>query len=422
MQIYFVMDKVKKNHLWAKLIFFFGVIGPGIIAANADNDAGGISTYSIVGAHFGLKMLWVLFLITFSLAITQEMGVRIGLVTRQGLGGIIREKFGVRWTLFAMVTMLIANLGTMTAEFAGIASSFEIGGLSKYLVVPVSAIVVWLILYKGSFKATQKIFLVFSLFYVVYIINGFIIHPDFKQSVFALVKPTIEWSAPFLLAMIALIGTTITPWGQFFIQSYVVDKGLNIRHYKAEKLEVFIGAFITDIVSFFIIISTAYTLYKHGIHITDAKDAAMALKPLAGNFAQILFSFGLFVASMLGAFILPVATAYAVCEAFGWEYGFDKKWDEAKIFYSIILLAIALPAILVLIPGLSMIKIMLLSQDVNGILLPIILIFVLKIINDKKIMGEHTNKPIGNIIAWLTVGGIIAATVVLVVSSFVYKF
>ncbi|MFZ2189931.1 MAG: divalent metal cation transporter [Candidatus Magasanikiibacteriota bacterium] len=410
----------KKSIWWAKVLFFLSVIGPGIIAANADNDAGGISTYSIVGAHFGLKMLWVLFLITFSLAVTQEMGVRIGLVTRQGLGGIIREKFGVKWTLFAMVTMLIANLGTITAEFAGIASSFEIGNISKYWSVPVCALAVWLILYKGSFKLTQKIFLIFSAFYIVYIVNGFLVGPDFGEATLSLFKPTLEWSAPFLLTMIALIGTTITPWGQFFIQSYVVDKGLDIKHYKAEKVEVFLGAFITDIVSFFIIISTAYTLYKHGIHITDAKDAALALKPLAGQFSLILFAFGLFVASMLGAFILPTATAYAICEAFGWEYGFNKKWPEAKIFYSIILIGIIIPAILVLIPGLNLIKIMILSQDVNGILLPIILIFVLKIINDKKIMGEHVNKPIGNIIAWLTVGGIITATVVLVISSFVY--
>lgn len=410
----------KKNLWWAKVLFFFSVIGPGIIAANADNDAGGISTYSIVGAHFGIKMLWVLFLITFSLAITQEMGVRIGLITRQGLGGIIREKFGVKWTFFAMVTMLVANLGTITAEFAGIAASFEIGNISKYWSVPVCALVVWLILYKGSFKTTQKIFLIFSAFYFVYIINGFLVHPDFGEAALALVKPTMEWTAPFLLTMIALIGTTITPWGQFFIQSYVVDKGLDIKHYKAEKAEVFLGAFITDIVSFFIIISTAYTLYKHGINITDAKDAALALKPLAGQFSLMLFGFGLFVASMLGAFILPTATAYAICEAFGWEYGFNKTWAEAKMFYGIILVAIIIPAFLVLIPGLPLVKVMLLSQDVNGILLPIILVFVLKIINDKKIMGEHVNKPLGNIIAWATVVGIIAATVVLVVSSFVY--
>lgn len=410
--------KLKSKYFWPKLLFFFSVIGPGIIAANADNDAGGISTYSIVGAHFGTQMLWVLFLITFSLAITQEMGVRIGLVTRQGLGGVIRENFGLKWTTFAMFAMLLANLGTITAEFAGIASSFEIFNISKYITVPISALIVWLVLYKGSFKAAQKIFLIFSAFYIVYIINGFIIHPDFGQAIKSLITPTMEWSAPFLLTMIALIGTTITPWGQFFIQSYVVDKGLDLKHYRVEKAEVFAGAFITNIVSFFIIISTAATLYKHGVTIHDAKDAAMSLAPLAGHFAEALFAFGLFSASMLGAFILPVATSYALCEAFGWEYGFNTSWQTGKTFYSIILGCILVPAVLVLLPKISLIKIMLLSQDVNGILLPFILIFVMKIINNKQIMGEHTNKFIGNLISWLTIIGIILATVVLVISSF----
>lgn len=410
------MRKIFKK-FWFKLILIFGVIGPGIIAANADNDAGGITTYSAVGAHFGLKMLWVLLLVTISLAITQEMGVRIGLVTRQGLGGVIRENFGVRWTSFAMFLMFIANIGTVTAEFAGVAAAFSIIGVSKYVAVPLAALAVWFILYKGSFKTTQKIFLVFSAFYVVYIINGFIIRPDFNAALVSLVTPTIEWTTPFLLTMIALIGTTITPWGQFFIQSYVVDKGLDIKHHKLEKAEVFFGAFLTDLVSFFIIISTAATLYKYGIDITDAKDAAVALRPLAGNLAQFLFAFGLFAASMLGAFILPTATSYSLCEAFGWESGFNTTWKTGKTFYIIILLSIFIPAAFVLIPHLPLVQIMIWSQDINGILLPFILIFVMKIINNKRIMGEHTNKPAGNVIAWLTIFGIIGATVALVVTS-----
>lgn len=407
---------IKSKHFWVKLTFFFSVIGPGIIAANADNDAGGISTYSIVGANFGVKMLWVLFLITFSLAVTQEMGVRIGLVTRQGLGGVIRENFGLKWTALAMLAMLVANMGTITAEFAGIASSFAIFGVSKFFSVPLGALTVWLVLYKGSFKTAQKVFLLFSAFYIVYIINGFVVKPDFGEALRALVTPSLEWSAPFLLAMVALIGTTITPWGQFFIQSFVVDKGLGLKHYKIEKAEVFLGAFITNIVSFFIIISMAATLYKYGIDIKDAKDAALGLVPLAGKFAQGLFAFGLFSASMLGAFILPVATAYAICEAFGWEYGFNTNWQSGKIFYSIILTAIIIPAGLVLFP-IDQIKVMLVSQDINGILLPIILIFVMKIINNKKIMGEHVNRPVGNIIAWLTIIGIIVASVMLFLSA-----
>lgn len=400
------------------MIFFFSVIGPGIIAANADNDAGGISTYSIVGAQFGTKMLWVLFLITFSLAVTQEMGVRMGLVTRQGLGGVIRERFGLKWTALAMFAMLIANLGTITAEFAGIASSFEIFNISKFITVPLAAAVVWLVLYKGSFKTAQKIFLIFSAFYIVYIINGFVVRPDFGEALRDFIRPTIEFNAPFLLALIALVGTTITPWGQFFIQSFVVDKGLDLKHYKIEKAEVFFGAFITNIVSFFIIISAAATLHKFGVKVSDAKDVALGLAPLAGHFAEGLFAFGLFSASMLGAFILPVATAYALCEAFGWEYGFNTNWQTGKVFYSLVLFSIVLPAILVLTPSVSLLKIMIWSQDINGILLPFILIFVMKIINDKKIMGEHVNRPVGNFISWLTIAGIMLATVVLVISSF----
>ncbi len=410
---------VKSKHFWPKIALFFSVIGPGIITALANNDAGGISTYSIVGARYGTQMLWVLFLVTIALAITQEMGMRIGLVTRQGLSGVIRENFGLKWTAFAMITILITNLGTMASEFSGIAASFEIVGISKYFTVPIVALVIWFILYKGSFKTTQKIFLVFSALFVVYIINGFFIKPDFHQALTALVTPSIQWNTPFLIIMIALIGTTITPWGQFFIQSYVVDKGLDKKNYKIEKFEIYLGSFLASFVAFFIIISTATVLHKNGIDITDAKDAALALKPLIGNSAQILFAFGLFCASMLGAFILPVATSYVICEAFGWEYGFNTTWENGKFFYSLILLSIILPALAVLIPGVSLINIMLHAQNINGMLLPIILIFVMKIINNKKIMGEYTNKPIGNTIAWFTIIGIILATIILVASTFI---
>lgn len=401
-----------------RLLFILSVMGPGVITALANNDAGGISTYSIVGAHYGLKMLWVLFLVVFSLSVTQEMGVRIGLVTRQGLGGVIREQFGVKWVAFAMATMLVTNLGTISAEFSGIAASLEIFGVSKYFTVPLAAFTIWLVLYKGSFKTTQKIFLFLSALFAVYIINGFVIQPDFGAAAKALVTPHVEWTTAFLVTMIALIGTTITPWGQFFIQSYVVDKGLDMTHYKAQRAEAYIGSFLAGVVAFFIIISTATTLYAHGIDIHDAKDAALALKPLVGNFAQYLFAFGLFNASMLGAFILPVATAYAICEAFGWEYGFNTTWKNGKAFYSLILTSIVVPALIVLIPGISLMYVMLHAQNVNGMLLPIILIFVMRIINNKEVMGEYTNKPVGNIIAWLTIIGIIGATVTLVVTSF----
>lgn len=409
----------KSKHFWPKVALFFSVIGPGIITALANNDAGGISTYSIVGARYGLQMLWILFVITIALGITQEMGMRIGLVTRQGLSGVIRENFGLRWTVFAMVTMLITNLGTMAAEFSGIAASFEIVGVSKYITIPIAAFIIWMILYKGSFKTTQRIFLAFSTLFIVYIINGFFLKPDFNSALVALVTPTVQLNAPFLLMAIALVGTTITPWGQFFIQSYVVDKGLDEKSYGVEKIEAYLGSFLASVVAFFIIITTSTVLHSNGIDIASAKDAALALKPLLGNFAQLLFGFGLFCASMLGAFLLPVATAYVICEAFGWECGFNTTWKNGKFFYSLILLTIILPALAVLIPGISLINVILYTQNVNGVLLPIILIFVMRIINNKKIMGKHVNKPVGNIIAWVTIIGIIAATLVLVVSSFI---
>ncbi|MFA6992244.1 MAG: divalent metal cation transporter [Candidatus Gracilibacteria bacterium] len=405
------------GRLKTRILLLLSIVGPGIIAANADNDAGGITTYSVAGAHYGTSLLWVLFLITFSLAVTQEMGVRIGLVTRQGLAGLIRENFRVKWTAFVMVLMLIANVGTIAAEFAGVAASLSMIGINKYLAVTFAAITVWFILYKGSFKTTQKIFLLFSAFYIVYIINGFIVGPDFGAAIKDMVTPQISLETGFLIMMIALIGTTITPWGQFFIQSYVVDKGLNVKDYHAERGEVYLGAFMTNIVSFFIIISTTATLFAHGIQIHDAKDAAIALRPLAGDMAQILFAFGLFSASMLGAFILPTATSYAICEAFGWESGFDTTWKNGKIFYGIILGSIIIPALIVLLPGISLIKIMIISQDINGILLPFILIFVMLLINNKKIMGEYTNRPIGNVIAWTTIAGIIGITCVMVATS-----
>lgn len=405
---------------WVRAAAILAVIGPGIITANADNDAGGIATYSIVGAHFGTKMLWVLLALTVALAITQEMGVRIGMVTRQGLAGIIRENFPIGWTVFAMLAMLIANLGTVTAEFAGIAASFSIFGLDKYVVIPIAALLIWLILYKGSFKTTQKIFLLFSTFYIVYIINGFSIHPDFVGAFKAMFTPQVEWTQPFMFTLIAMIGTTITPWGQFFIQSYAVDKGLDIKHYTASRLEVYFGAVLTNIVSFFIIVSTATVLFPLGIHIADAKDAALALEPLAGQSAQVLFAFGLFSASMLGAFILPVATSYALCEAFGWESGFDSTWQKGKIFYSIILASIIIPAGIVLLPQVSFIKILVWSQGLNGVLLPVILFFVMRIINKKELMGEYVNKRLSNVVGWCTIGVIMLASLTLVVLTILH--
>lgn len=399
-------------------MLILSVIGPGIITANADNDAGGISTYSIAGAHYGYSLLWVLFLITFSLGITQEFGMRLGIVTGKGLAALIREKFGVKLTVFAMLTMLVANLGTITAEFSGVAASFSLIGVSKYFAVPFFALIVWFILYKGSFKKAEKIFLLLSSFYIVYIIAGFMVKPDFGAAAAALVTPSFRFDLKYLIAFIALIGTTITPWGQFFVQSYVVDKGVRLKHLNVSRFEAYFGAFLTDIVSFFIIVTTANTLYKHGLTITSASDAALALRPLAGQFAQFLFAFGLFSASMLGALILPVATAYAVCEAFGWESGFNLNWARGKIFYCLIILSIIIPSAIVLLPGVNLMFLMLMSQAVNGMLLPVILIYLMRLMNDKELLGKHVNGMIVNTVAIITVIGLIVASIILIGVSF----
>lgn len=394
------------------------VIGPGIITANADNDAGGISTYSIVGAHYGYSLLWVLFLITFSLGITQEFGMRLGIVTGKGLAALIREKFGVKLTVFAMLTMLVANLGTITAEFSGVAASFSLIGVSKYFAVPFFALIVWFILYKGSFKKAEKIFLLLSSFYIVYIIAGFMVKPDFGAAAAALVTPSFRFDMKYLIVFIALIGTTITPWGQFFVQSYVVDKGVRYKHLNISRFEAYFGAIITNLVSFFIIVTTANVLFKYGLTITSASDAALALRPLAGEFAQFLFAFGLFSASMLGALILPVATAYAICEAFGWESGFNLNWARGKIFYCLIILSIIIPSAIVLLPGVNLMFLMLMSQAVNGMLLPVILIYLMRLMNDKDLLGKHVNGMIVNIVAGITVVGLIIASIILIGVSF----
>jgi len=394
------------------------VIGPGIITANADNDAGGISTYSIVGAHYGYSLLWVLFLITFSLGITQEFGMRLGIVTGKGLAALIREKFGVKLTVFAMFTMLVANLGTITAEFSGVAASFSLIGVSKYFAVPFFALIVWFILYKGSFKKAEKIFLLLSSFYIVYIIAGFMVKPDFGAAATALVTPSFHFDIKYLIAFIALIGTTITPWGQFFVQSYVVDKGVRSKHLNISRFEAYFGAIITNLVSFFIIVTTANVLFKYGLTITSAGDAALALRPLAGEFAQFLFAFGLFSASMLGALILPVATAYAICEAFGWESGFNLNWSRGRIFYSLIIFSIVIPSAIVLLPCVNLMFLMLMSQAVNGMLLPVILIYLMRLMNDKELLGKHVNGMIVNVVAGITVVGLIAASIILMGVSF----
>lgn len=396
------------------LLAFFSVLGPGIIAAAADNDAGGITTYALAGAQFGYSLLWIILLTTFCLGITQEMGARMGMVTGKGLAALIREKFGVRWTALAMFTLLLANFGSTAADVAGIGASLEIFGVSRYLSVPIAILAIYLLVLKGSFRWIEKAFFFSAALYISYVISGFVAHPDWGQALYSTVVPTFQFNQAYVVLFIATIGTTITPWGQFFIQSYCVDKRLTVESLKYERIDVYFGAFLTNFVSFFIIIATAATLYVHHQSISDAKDAASALGPLAGKFASVLFAIGLLNAAVLGSTTLPLSTAYAASEAFGWELGLDRGFRQAPIFYVLYTLAIIAAGLFVLIPGMPLVGVMFISQLLNGVLLPIILIFALVIVNDRTIMGNYVNGRVFNVIVTLTIVGLVLVSTLLV--------
>jgi len=401
----------------SRLAIFLAILGPGLIAAASDNDAGGITTWSVIGARYGYSLLWLLLLITPILAVTQEMGARMGAVTGKGLAALIREKFSLKVTAFAMLALLVANLGTTVAEFSGVAAAFSLAHIPSWLAVPPVAIGVWLLVTRGSYRRVERVFLALTAVYVAYFVAGFLARPDWHAAARGTVIPHVQLNSLWILTVIAAIGTTITPWGQFFIQAYIVDKRISIRDYVYTKVEVFVGAVFTDTIDLFIVLACAATLYKSGIVVETAQDAARALAPLAGRAASLLFGFGLLNVSILGASILPLTTAYAVCEAFGLESGLDKKFDEAPAFNGLLTFFIFVPAAVAVIPHLPLVKVMLLSQDVNGILLPIILIYVLKIINDRSVMGDHVNGPVYNTVAWAFSVGLIALTVVLVAST-----
>lgn len=392
-------------------------LGPGIIAATAGDDAGGIATYATAGANYGYDLLWALVLITFILALVQEMCARMGAVTGRGLSALIRERFGVRWAAFAMLVLLVANVATSIAEFAGIAAASEVLGVSKYVAVPLAAVGVWLLVVKGSFRVVEKVFLLLALTLVSYVISGFMVAPPWEVIAHRAVVPTVHMNPTFLLVLIATIGTTITPWMQFFLQSSMVDKGITVKNYGYAKVDVFVGAFVTDFIAFFIMVATAATLHARGIRIETAAEAALALAPVAGQYAEVLFAAGLLGASLLAACVLPLSTAYAVCEAFGWETGISKGWDEAPSFMGIYTALIAIGAGVVLLPNLPLFLVLLVSQDINGILLPVILIFILLLVNDRRIMGRYVNGPLYNLVAWGTAIVLIVLTAILLVSS-----
>ncbi len=400
-----------------QILLFLAVVGPGFITANVDNDANGILTYSQAGAQFGYLLLWTMIPTTVALIVVQEMCARMGAVTGKGLSDLIREEYGLRITFFMMLGILITNFGNVVGEFVGIAGSMGLFGVPKHIAVPICAVIVWLIAVKGQYKSVEKVFLAASFFYVTYVVAGLLAKPAWVEAIKATMKPPSlsTFHGPYLYMVIGVVGTTIAPWMQFYLQSSIVEKGVTRRQYKASQLDVIVGCIFTDIVAWFIIVACAATLYVHDVRdIRDAADAAQSLRPLANDWAYILFALGLFNASLFAASILPLSTAYTVCEGLGFESGVERKFSEAPAFYWLYTILIAAGAAVVMIPGLPLIKIAVFSQVVNGAVLPFVLIFMLLLINKKELMGEYVNKRLFNIIAWATTVIMIGLTVVYV--------
>lgn len=399
----------------SRILLFLAVVGPGIITANVDNDAGGILTYSQAGAQFGHLLLWTIIPITVALIVVQEMSARMGAVTGKGLSDLIREEFGLRITFLMMLGILITNFGNVITEFIGIATSLELFGLSRFVTVPVCAVIVWLIVVKGQYKSVEKVFLGASFFYITYIFAGVLAHPAWKDASVATFQPPAFKAfrdQAYLYMVIGVVGTTIAPWMQFYLQSSIVEKGVSRRQYNASKLDVVAGCVFTDVVAWFIIVACAATLYIHGFReIRYAADAAAALKPLAGQYAYILFAVGLFNASLFAASILPLSTAYTVCEGLGFESGVGMKFEEAPFFYWLYTFLIVAGGAVILIPGLPLVKIAVLSQVVNGVVLPFVLVFMLLLINKRDLMGHYVNGPVFNVIAWATTVVMIILTI-----------
>jgi Mn2+/Fe2+ NRAMP family transporter len=403
---------------WRLRIFLFlAVLGPGFITANVDNDSGGILTYSQAGAQFGYTLLWTMVPITLALIVVQEMCARMGVVTGKGLSDLIREEFGLRMTFFMMVLLVIVNYGNVVAEFSGIAGSMQLFHISKYASVPACAVIVWLLVVKGDYKSVEKVFLAASVFYIAYIVTGVVSGPNWHLALLETVKlpPRAVWrDKTYVYMTVGVIGTTITPWMQFYLQSSIVEKGITVKNYKASRLDVIVGSIFSDIVAWFIIEACAATLYVHGMrNIGVPADAAGAMKPLAGDFAFLLFAAGLFNASLFAASILPLSTAYTVCEGLGLESGVDRSFKEAPFFYWLYTLLIVFGAGVVLVPNFPLVSIVILSQVLNGVLLPVIMIFMLKLINKHELMGEHTNSRWFNVVAWATAAIVIGLSLVL---------
>jgi NRAMP (natural resistance-associated macrophage protein)-like metal ion transporter len=404
-----------------RLFILLAVIGPGLITSNADNDAGGIATYAQAGAQFRFKMLWLLVVVTICLIVINEMSARMGVVTGKGLADLIRERFGVRSTAFAMALLLVANAFTTVAEFAGIAAGMELLGVSKYISVPIAAIVIWLLVVRGSYPVVERVLLSIGIVYLTYIVSGFLVHPNWAGILRNSVTPQVDASRAFFLLSIALIGTTITPWMQFYLQAAIAEKGIPDERLSYSRADVIVGSIVTDVIAFFIIVATALTLAGHltpdQLGNMQAGDYAKALVPFAGRFAGVLFGIGLVGASLLAGSVVPLSTSYAVTEAFGFERGVDRGVAEAPAFFGIFTFLIVIGALAVLIPGVPLVTMILLSQDVNGLILPAILVYMLVLINDRRLMGRYTNGRVANAIAGVTVAGLIVLTALLLSSS-----
>lgn len=402
-----------------RLALLLAVVGPGIITANVDNDAGGITTYSVSGAHYGYTLLWMMPLVVVALIIVQEMSARLGVVTGKGLADLIRERMGVRVTTLILTLLLFVNLANTVSEFAGVAASMEIFGISKFISVPIAAVAVWFLIVKGSYKVVERVFLVASAIYLAYVASGLMAAPDWTAVGRALVTPSFHLDVGYVTIFVTIIGTTIAPWMQFYQQSSIVDKGIQIKDYAYERVDVVVGSIFAVFVAAFITIACASTIYKSGLNIETAKDAALALGPLAGKYASTLFALGLLNASIFSAAILPLSTAYTVCEAFGWENSVSRDLKDAPIFFGIFTVLIILGAAIILLPIQSLIQAMLISQTFNGVLLPVILVTMLVLINDKRLMGKFANGRVFNLLAWATAIALILLASILIIVTFI---
>ncbi|HEX8711704.1 MAG TPA: Nramp family divalent metal transporter [Terracidiphilus sp.] len=401
-----------------RLLLFLAVLGPGIITANVDNDSGGIFTYSQAGAQYGYTLLWLLVPVTLALIVVQEMCARMGVVTGKGLSDLIREEFGLRLTFVLMVLLVVVNYTNVVTEFIGIAGSLHLFHVTRFISVPVCAVLVWLLIFKGDYKSTEKVFLVASMVYIAYVFAGVLAHPNWHEALWASVTAPAKsaWrSKDYMYMAVGIVGTTIAPWMQFYLQASIVEKGVRVKHYGASMIDVIVGCFFTDFIAWFIIVACAATLFVHGMGAIQVPyDAAEAMRPLAGDYAFVLFAFGLFNASLFAASILPLSTAYTVCEGLGFESGVDKSFREAPFFYWLYGLLIAGGAVTVLVlPNNELINFAIWSQVLNGVLLPVIIILMLLLINRSDLMGEHKNSGLWNVIAWATSAVVIAMTAVM---------